>query len=344
MGVALAIAVPVLFGILVAGRILSSPNAEELWKRALADMRARRWNDARTGLDQLERLRPPTSREWALRAEIAEHEGDSRAALEALHHVPEEHAIAPEALYMVGLIERRNNRLRHAEAAYRRALARDPRLIKAHKELIYILGMQFRRREVDAEFKALSRLTPLTHHDLFVWCLTHFIVWGPDSAVNLEAFIRADPDDRYSRLALATLLVAQPGQEAKVEQLLAPLPPDDPEAMALRVELKLNHGRTDEALAIVKSASPTRRPISPGSAVALHSCGATSKPPAVISRTPSAMNPMTASRSPNWERPSSSKAIGRPPRRIWPAPSSSTRFTGSSTGSASPITRTGIAT
>ena len=186
-----------------------------------------------------------------VRGEIAAGEGDSRAALEALHHVPEDDALGPEALYMVGLIERKNNRLRHAEAAYRRALARNPKLIKAHKELIYILGMQFRQREVNAEFKALSRLTPLTHHDVYVWCLTHFIVWGPDSAQNLEAFIQADPDDRYSRLALATLLIAQPGQEAKVEQILGPLPHDDPEALALRVELKLNHGRTDEALAIL---------------------------------------------------------------------------------------------
>ena len=212
-------------------------------------MRAGRWNDARTGLDRLERLRPATSREWALRAEIAEGEGDSRAALEALKHVPVDDALGAEALYMTGLIERKKNRLRHAEAAYRRAIARDPGLIKAHKELIYILGMQFRRREVDAEFKALSRLMPLTHHDLYVWCLTHFIVWGPDSAVNLEAFIRADPDDRYSRLALATLLIAQPGQEARVEEVLGPLPQEDLDAMALRVELKLNHGRADEALA-----------------------------------------------------------------------------------------------
>jgi tetratricopeptide (TPR) repeat protein len=153
---------------------------------------------------------------------------------------------------MLGLIERRNNRLRPAEAAYRRAIARNPKLVKAHKELIYILGMQFRRREVDAEFKALSRLSPLSHHDLFVWCLTHFIVWGPDSAENLAAFVKADPEDRYSRLALATLLISQPGREAEAERLLESLPRDDPEAMALRIELDLNHGRTDEAMAKLK--------------------------------------------------------------------------------------------
>jgi tetratricopeptide (TPR) repeat protein len=255
IGMALAIAVPAIFGILAATRAWSPADPETLWNQALADMRAGHWQNARAGLARLERLRPATPREWTLRAQIAEGEGDSLAALEALRHVPEDDALGPETLYMTGLIERKHNRLRYAEAAYRRALARNPRLVKAHKELVYILGMQFRRREVDAEFKALSRLTPLTHHDLFVWCLTHFIVWGPDSAQNLETFIQADPDDRYSRLALATLLIAQPGQEAKVERVLDPLPHDDPEALALRVELKLNHGRTDEALMMLTASN-----------------------------------------------------------------------------------------
>ncbi|MGP0068902.1 MAG: tetratricopeptide repeat protein [Isosphaeraceae bacterium] len=250
-GVALAIALASILGVIAAGRTWFSPDQEELWKRAVADMQAGHWQDAWAGLDRLARLRPATPREWALRAEIAEAEGDTTWALEALRHVPEDDRLAPEALYMTGLIERRNNRLRYAEAAYRRALARNPALIKARKELIYILGMQFRRREVDAEFKALSGMTPLNHHDLFVWCLTHFIVWGPDSAENLQAFIQADPDDRYSRLALATLLISQPGQEAKVEDLLKSMPRDAPEALAMRVELKLNHGQTDEAMAML---------------------------------------------------------------------------------------------
>ena len=49
-------------------------------------------------------------------------------------------------------------------------LALEPGLIEAHKELVYILGIQSRRREVDAEFHVLARLTPLSHHDLFTWC------------------------------------------------------------------------------------------------------------------------------------------------------------------------------
>ena len=155
---------------------------------------------------------------------------------------------------MTGLIERQNHRLRHAEAALRRAIELEPRLVQAHKELVYILGMQLRRREIDAEFKALSRLTPLSHHDLFTWGLTHFTVWGPDIADDLESFIKADPADRYSRLALATLLVDAPEVESRVERTLEPLPGSDADASALRVELKINHGHIDEAITLLERA------------------------------------------------------------------------------------------
>ena len=161
---------------------------------------------------------------------------DDAAALEALRHVPEDHALFAQSLYMTGLIERKHRRLRFAEAAYRKAIACDPGLVSAHKELIYILGMQSRRREIDAEFRAMSRVTPLTHRDLFTWGLTHFILWGPDSSEQLQSFIEADPDDRFSRLGLAKLLIEQPGEEARIEKALEPLPADDPEAQALRIE------------------------------------------------------------------------------------------------------------
>jgi tetratricopeptide (TPR) repeat protein len=119
--------------------------------------------------------------------------------------------------------------------------------------------MQGRRHEVDAEFKSLSRLTALNHHDLFTWGLVHFTDWGPDIAADLELFIKADPDDRHSRLALANLVVDIPGLESQVERALAPLADDDAEASALRIKLKLNLGRIDEAMALLDQ-SPAGHP------------------------------------------------------------------------------------
>ena len=153
---------------------------------------------------------------------------------------------------MAGRLERQKHRLRRAEAAFRRAIELEPGLVRAHRELVYLFGMQLRRREVDTEFKALSRLAPLSHHDLFTWTISHFTIWSPDIADDLESFIKADPDDRHSRLALAKLLVDMPEAKDRVERALEPLPSSDLEATALRVELSLNHGHIDEAIAMLQ--------------------------------------------------------------------------------------------
>jgi tetratricopeptide (TPR) repeat protein len=130
----------------------------------------------------------------------------------------------------------------------------DPNLIDAHKELIYIYGVQLRRREVDAEFRALGRLTRLTHHDLFTWALTHFSSWRSDVADDLQTFIDADPDDRHSRLALAEVLLDDPQQADRVLRVLNALPESDPDALAQRVRLAVLLGRLDEAEAMLAPA------------------------------------------------------------------------------------------
>ncbi len=162
--------------------------------------------------------------------------------------------MAAQAALLAGRIERRLHRLRLAEASLRTALEREPGLIEAHKELIYIFGIQLRKREIDGEFKALSRLTHLTHHDLFTWGLTHFTDWDRGIAPELEAAIEADPDDRHSRLALATLLFDAPDMALKVQQVLEALATDDPDAAALRIELNLAHGRLEEAHSLLEPA------------------------------------------------------------------------------------------
>jgi predicted Zn-dependent protease len=58
-------------------------------------------------------------------------------------------------------------------------------------------------------------------------------------ATTLGRYVRADPGDRWSRLALAESL-RQLGKGAEAEAVLACLPADDPEARAARVRLALD--------------------------------------------------------------------------------------------------------
>ena len=205
-----------------------------------------------------------------LEAQLASADGDIDKALTALALVPDEHRIASQARLMSGRLYRQQKSLPKAEVELRKALDLKPELVDAHKELIYILGIQSRRREVDAEFHALAKLTKLTHHDLFTWALTHFTHWNPDIVQDLDGFIAADPDDRYSRLAVVELLLERPEVEDYIKRILAPLPNTDPDALALRINLAFNLGRFDEAESMLASCAERIIPGFPDSAARWH--------------------------------------------------------------------------
>ncbi len=227
---------------------------DRLWADAERAFLAGQWDRAGKLLQQLERLRPRTGLDQLLEAQLGIAQGHFANAFSALAQISDSHPIAPQAHLMAGRLYRQLSCLRKAEASFRQALKLKPSLIEAHKELIYILGIQSRRREVDAEFHELARLTQLTHHDLFTWALTHFTEWNPDIVDDLDGFIRADPDDRYSRLAVVELLLERPAVASYIEKILAPLPRADPDAVALRINLALNLGKIDEAEALLVSA------------------------------------------------------------------------------------------
>jgi tetratricopeptide (TPR) repeat protein len=235
------------------------PDPDRVWADAERAFLAGDWGRARASLRHLERLRPRTGLDSLLEAQLATAEGRLDEALAAIGRIPDGHKMAAQAYLLAGRIERQRRRIRKAEAAFRHALAIKPGLIEAHHELIYILGVQSRRREVDAEFRALAGLTTLTHHDLFTWALTHFTQWNPDIVQDLDGFIQADPEDRYSRLAVVELLLERPGAESDIARILEPLPATDPDALALRINLAFNLGRFDEAERLL-AAAPSDHP------------------------------------------------------------------------------------
>ena len=164
--------------------------------------------------------------------------------------------MAAQAALLAGRIERKlAPALPSRSVVLRQALERETGTDRCAQGVdLSSTASSFASGKIDAEFKALSRLTQLTHHDLFTWGLTHFTDWDPGISTELEAAIEADPDDRHSRLALANLLFDQPEMENRVQKILEPLPPGDPDAAALRIELNLVHGRIEEANALLEQA------------------------------------------------------------------------------------------
>jgi predicted Zn-dependent protease len=250
--------------LLLGGAALSlSParerNPDRLWARAEEDFRAGRYKETEAALARLAGLRAPTSLDHMLQAQLFLARKREDDALAALAQIPDTEPIAPQARLLAGQVELRRSRLPAAERFLVAATTLDPKLVQAHRELIYIYGMQLRRPELNARFRALSELSTLTFDNAFHWCLTRYNVWEATGLLpELERFLRADPDDRWSRVALAECLRRLVRLD-DAEKALKALSPDDPEVLVVRARLALDRG-DDRAAAEVLAKGPPDHP------------------------------------------------------------------------------------
>ena len=123
--------------------------------------------------------------------------------------------------------------------------------MQAHRTLVYIDGILLRRRELNEHFQALARLAPMNFHEVFSWCLTRNTVWEPQERARvLKRFVAADPDDPWSRTALAETL-RQAGRRDEAADVLAGLPESDPDARFVRARIALDRGNDRVAEAIL---------------------------------------------------------------------------------------------
>jgi tetratricopeptide (TPR) repeat protein len=222
-------------------------NADAIWDRAEADLQEHRLDRVGRAVDRLERLREPTPLDRLLRGQLAVALGRTDEALAELAQVPDDHDLAAQARMLAGQLERRRDRFRRAEEALREAVRLDPKLVQAHRELIYIYGFQLRRADLAREFLALSKSTDLSFGELLDWGLFRSELWEPAAAAeDLARCVAADPGDRQSRLALVENQ-RRMGQLDQAEATLAVLATDDPTAIAARVRLALE--RHDEPTA-----------------------------------------------------------------------------------------------
>ncbi len=201
--------------------IFPQPTPDAVWERAQANFHARRYEEVAFDLGRLDRMRRPTPQDWFLRGQLAAIHEQLEEASADLAKVPDNHQMAAQARLMVGQIEGRRDRVRLAEAALLAALRLDPSLVRAHRELITIYGIQLRRPEFKAEFLALERLTTLSFDDVYHWTSLLNNAWDPTDVVEtLLHYVAADPSDRHSRIALAEIL-RRMGRDELAESTLA---------------------------------------------------------------------------------------------------------------------------
>jgi tetratricopeptide (TPR) repeat protein len=226
----------------------SAANPERIRQETEADLRAGRYEHAAAALARLRNL---TARDHVLKAQAAKALHRPDQAIAELARVPDDDPAAAGARLLAGQIELQRDRVRRAAAALLAALDLDPTLVQAHRQLIYIHGILLRRHELNEHFQALARLAPLTFHEVFSWCLTRNAVWEPhERAGVLRRFFAADPDDRWSRVALAETL-REIGRRDEAADVLAVLPESDPDARVVRARIALDQGDDRKATAIL---------------------------------------------------------------------------------------------
>jgi len=177
-------------------------------------------------------------------------------AIEALAAIPDEFPLSAQVRLKQGQLELRRHRLASAERALTRATQLDPNLVQAHRELIYILGYQVRRAELRARYQALAQTGTLTPYDVYLWCLTRYNTWdAAEHFDDLQRFVRAEPTDEWSRLALARAAIALNRIDEGLA-ILQPLDPEHPEVRLVRAQAELARGDLNQADALLAANPP----------------------------------------------------------------------------------------
>lgn len=229
---------------------------DRLWVEAQEALQQNRIGEAARLLALLSDARPARPEDQLLRGQVEVARERPDEAVAALAEVPDSAPHAPTARLLAGQVELRRDRARSAEALLREAIRLDPGMAQARRELIYILGMQLRRRDLCEQFAALSEISTLQYDNLFHWCLMRNCLWeAGEVAQTLGRFIEADPDDRESRLALADN-DRRLGLYDEAEEILAPLPADDVRALAQRVMILMDRREEDRAEELLKQGPP----------------------------------------------------------------------------------------
>lgn len=227
---------------------LSRPGDAALRREAESAAAAGRWEPARSAAS---RIAHPTDADRLLRATAAHALKREDEAADALAAMRPDGPLGASRALLLGQVEQARHRARPMEQALRKALKLDPGLSAARRLLVYLYGLQERRPELMAQFAALAERGPVTVDLALHWGLSHGAIGDPAEArADLEKFVRADPDDLRSRLALAEV-ERRLGRFDEMERTLASIPDSDPRALAIRAQAAFDRGENEAGMALL---------------------------------------------------------------------------------------------
>jgi tetratricopeptide (TPR) repeat protein len=220
---------------------------ETVRSRMHADLRAGRHAQAAGALGWLERHDRLLAQDWMVRARLAQLDGRPDEAIDSLKRVDDRDPLGSRARLMAGLIELERHRARPAEAAFRKSIELDPGQASARLELVRLYSRQQRLVELDEQFEALAERESLDYGYVRFWFMTRNAPWNVAEDLDpLRQMVEADPEDRWSRLALAQGL-RRLGRADEAEETLGGIPESDPIAHATRAQVAIDRGDLERA-------------------------------------------------------------------------------------------------
>ncbi len=126
-------------GVLVTVHGWPESDPDRLRQQALIELRSGRFSGAAVALDRLRSRGRLIPADWMLRAQVDLALGRIPEALSDLQAVPADDPMAPRARLQEGQIELRRNRAVLGRRVLFRAVAEDPKLIEARRQLVYHL-------------------------------------------------------------------------------------------------------------------------------------------------------------------------------------------------------------
>ncbi len=225
----------------------------DLAYRAQTEAAAGRPAEAEAALARLARIRRLTVSERLLRSQAASNRGKIAEALAALDdaYAPTR---GPEAALIAarrGELEMERHRFRAAEAELKRALVLNPKATDARRRLIWLYAQQGRSALVAAESVLLASGSNFGFLDLVVWTLDrHAPIDLAELADGLAQAVAQDPEDRFSRLALAETL-RRLGRLDQADATLTALGPTECDGRVARARIALDRGDTAAAEALL---------------------------------------------------------------------------------------------
>lgn len=192
-----------------------------------------------------------------LRARLAAARGDLPGAQAAVAELLEKQPTNAQAWLARAdlLVARGGPELEAAEAAYRKALSLDPRLVPAHSGL---LTLQVRRRDLPAaaaQAAAMNQALPDHPQSIYFDALVRQMRGDPTGAVERIQRLLTGPQDNVHVLTLAALSHLQLGAREQAEKLLEKAMTHAPDNAAVRRQLArvyLRSGKGERTLDVLK--------------------------------------------------------------------------------------------